>query len=305
MTEKYFDKFPTVTYANNKVVDITERVVLTDNTLKNPYIFYPYDMVVNERPDQFANRYYDDPYMSWVLYLTNQTIDPYYNWYLTEEELKNHMIAKYAGTNYPDYDVIARLQEKTKFYRNNWPGQAPITESTYTALPATLKKYWTPSTDQYGRILNYVRRQDDTVIDTNNIRTFTVSNTYSNSFVVDEIVTIFFDQDHIGRGQVCYSANTKDMVYIQHTSGSTAPDVELEIEIQPSSYIYGHESGVNTHFTAVANSAINLLPEEEIYFSPLSYYDYEVERNEQYKSILVIDKNYAKPLTQLIKKALE
>ena len=89
MAEKYFEKFPIVTYANNQAIDITERVIFTDNTLKNPYVFYTYDINHYERPDQFAYRYYGDQYYSWLLYLSNNITDPYYDWYIREDELNS------------------------------------------------------------------------------------------------------------------------------------------------------------------------------------------------------------------------
>ena len=97
MSERYFDKFPIITYANNQARDITERVVFTDNTLKNPYVFYPYTIETYERPDQFANRYYDDSFYSWLLYLSNSVVDPYYEWYLQEEELSELIQKKYLS----------------------------------------------------------------------------------------------------------------------------------------------------------------------------------------------------------------
>ena len=42
MPEKYFEKFNTIVYANTKAKDLTERVVITQKTLNNPYTFYPY-----------------------------------------------------------------------------------------------------------------------------------------------------------------------------------------------------------------------------------------------------------------------
>ena len=57
-----FDKFPQITYSNNVIVDITKRVTLLDRVSKNPYIFYPFKIESNERPDQLSNRYYNDPF---------------------------------------------------------------------------------------------------------------------------------------------------------------------------------------------------------------------------------------------------
>lgn len=84
--DRYFDKFPVINYSNNTIVDITKRVALLDKVSRNPYVFYPYDIVSDERADQLSSRYYEDSYKSWLLYLSNKITDPYYEWYLTEKE---------------------------------------------------------------------------------------------------------------------------------------------------------------------------------------------------------------------------
>ena len=68
--DKYFNNFPIITYNSKPAVDITKRVVMLNYALKNPYLFYPYEIIANERPDQFSNRYYEDQYKSWILYLS-------------------------------------------------------------------------------------------------------------------------------------------------------------------------------------------------------------------------------------------
>ena len=60
MPERYFEKFPVITYSNNQVVDITKRVTLLDRVSESPYVFYPYDISNAERADHFSHRYYED-----------------------------------------------------------------------------------------------------------------------------------------------------------------------------------------------------------------------------------------------------
>ena len=72
MAEKYFEKFPVITYSNNQVVDITKRVALLERVSSNPYVFYPYEITSNERADQLSTRYYGDAYRSWIFYISNK-----------------------------------------------------------------------------------------------------------------------------------------------------------------------------------------------------------------------------------------
>ena len=170
MPSRYFSNFPIIdNYFSANAVDITDRVIFTDSTLKNPYVFYPYDLNGLERADQFANRYYGDSYKAWMLYLGNQIIDPYYDWYLSDNDFSNFINLKYGN-----YQLA---QTKISYYENNWYNANPIAVNAFDALPNSLIKYWTPIYDVYNNINAYQRVQSNNSITTNGIRSYTVSNT--------------------------------------------------------------------------------------------------------------------------------
>ena len=110
MVERYFEKFPVISYSNNSVVDITKRAVLLDKVYNTPLAFFPYTIASEERADQFSYRYYEDPFQTWILYFSNKIVDPYYEWYLHENEFYDFMVKKYGSY----YDS----QQKVKYYRN-------------------------------------------------------------------------------------------------------------------------------------------------------------------------------------------
>lgn len=324
MTERYFEKFKQITYANAQCIDLTQRVVFSDNFLRNPYVFYPYELNYFERPDQFAYRYYDDQYYAWLLYLTNDVIDPYYDWYIPDNEFKDFIVKKYKS--------LELAQQKIKFYRNNWEQNNIISISEFNALPASLIRYWEPQYTVNGSVLNYMRKKEDIIVNTNNIRSYAVNNNVL--FINDEIVKIKFNS-HEGRGQVLsaipgteiipeldysyLSENNKkywepnpsdtrfyiqkQIINLQHTSGVTLANSTVLINNQ--SYLYGQESGTNAIFSAARSSANNFLPEEEVYYSPVTYYDYENEKNEYNKNIQVFDKPYAKGAAKSLKDLLK
>lgn len=332
MVERYFEKFPTITYGNTQVKDITERVIFTNNTLKNPYVFYPYTISQHERADQFAFRYYEDPYLSWLLYITNNVTDPYYEWYLDQDEFREFIAKKYGS--------IELAQSKIKYYRSNWENGDTMSISEYDALPAQLYRFWEPQYGVNGNVVSYARKKEDTIINTNNLRAYTVSNT---NFIKDEVCYINFDTFNQGRGQVVYANN--NLLILQHTSGVTLANSEVSIRtknfsltystldwryvtdpvyenldfgnmISPTtsvidygfdiiSHIIGSESGTNAEFTTAASYANNMLPEEAVYYSPVTYYDYENEINESRKSIQVLDSSYSYDVAKQLKELLK
>jgi hypothetical protein len=276
MADRYFDKFPLVRYSNNVVVDITRRVALLDRVSRNPYVFFPYDIEDNERPDQFSSRYYEDPYKSWLTYLGNKITDPYYEWYMQNNELNEYVEKKYGSV----YDA----QQKIKFYRNNWENQESISVSEYNALPFGSKNYWNPEYGSGSSVLQYVRKEIDWTVNTNKIMSYTVSNT---SFIKNEVCEVKINKDSLGKGQFINSAN--NIIYLQHVSGAFTDSVNLQLT--GNSYVYGTESGANTIITNISPIANNIPEEEIVYWKAITNYDYEIEKNEYNKSIRVIDKD--------------
>jgi hypothetical protein len=275
MPQKYFEKFPTITYSNNEVVDITKRVALLERVSSNPYVFYPYEISPFERADQLSARYYDDAYRSWLLYISNKVVDPYYEWYLHENEFYDYMTKKYGSF----YDS----QQKIKFYRNEWQNADEIDVSTYNALTVGQKNYWEPKLGVGNRVDGYVRKQVDWESNTNKVIKYTVSN--SNNYIIDEIVDVVFDRFNTGRGQVVATSNNS--LFLQHVSGQFY--TSETVSIAANSYVYGQESQSNMVFTDVLAVANNIAEEELVYWTPVTYYDFENEKNEFNKTIRVID----------------
>lgn len=278
MAQKYFDKFPVITYANNKVVDITKRVALLEKVSKNPYVFYPYEITDGERADQLSTRYYKDAYRSWMIYLTNKMIDPYYEWYLSDNEFYDFVDKKYGS--------YFLAETRVKYYINNWVNGDDVSVETYDSMIGNVKKYFEPVYSDGNVISSYKRKQEDWVINTNRIVAYTVSNT---NFVEDEVCIINFNGgQYTGRGQFV-SANS-NTVFIQHVSGDYIPHDQVTMD--GVLYIYGQQSSVNTVFTTANVVSNNISYEEDIYFKPVTYLEYEFERNEFNKSIRVIDSNF-------------
>ena len=290
-TNRYFSNFPIINYNNSPCVNITERVVFLNNSFKNPYVFYPYDITDNERPDQFANRYYNDPFKSWLLYLGNQITDPYYGWYLSVDDFNNFLINKYGS--------IQLAQTKIKYYENNWYQGGSLSLNAYDALAPNLLKYWQPNYDSFGNIIYYTRTQSTQTITTNSVRSYAVSNT---SFINDEICNIVFNNTNSGQGQILSINSSTNTIYIQHVSGTTLSN--SSVTITGSSYIYGQQSGVNTAFTTATDIQDNLATDEVVYWNPVTYYQYEDAKNQYNKSIIVLDNAYAANVANSLKTLL-
>jgi len=289
--DRYFENLPQITYANAQVVDITARAVLLERVSNNPLVFYPYDLSVFERPDQLAYRYYDDPYKSWMIYISNKIVDPYYEWYMSDNEFTDFLITKYGN--------VESCYDKIVYYRNNWAeSDVKLSPAAYKALTANLIEYWEPVYTSGNTISSYARKKTDWTINTNKIVKYTVSNS---QFTNNEIVNVQFSPTNKGTGQICYT--NASTIFVYHTTGVTVSN--STVTITANSYIYGRESKVNTAFSNSVAVVSNLAPEEEVYWKAVSIYDYETERNEYNKSVRLIDNRLSQQVVNELKNLMD
>ena len=101
----YFSKFPLMAYdmAGNKqyklLPDILRRVKLRAGIRSGAFLFDNYDVKDGERPEDIAFKYYGDPELHWVILMTNNITDRYYQWPLTQPQFQEHLKDKYGAGN--------------------------------------------------------------------------------------------------------------------------------------------------------------------------------------------------------------
>ena len=92
----YFRYFPTTTYMNRTVADITRRVKIIDDIRRDPYGFLPYTVTGDDRPEHIAQYYYGDVNKVWIVYLANSIVDPYTQWPMSNDNFDKTIRAKYT-----------------------------------------------------------------------------------------------------------------------------------------------------------------------------------------------------------------
>lgn len=151
---EYFKSFPLVRYDNNVMINITNRVAILNKIFSNRYAFYPYEVKNGMRADQVAERYYGDPDLVWLVYLSNNIVDPYHQWTMDEDTFNTHVIAKYGS--------VSEAQSRVAYYRVNWyEDNTSMSVSDFNDLPGNEKKYWEAELDQYNIPIAYVRKEMD------------------------------------------------------------------------------------------------------------------------------------------------
>ncbi len=101
----YFSRFPMMTYdiagdKNYKLLpDILRRVKLRSGLRSSSFMFEKYDVKDGENPEDVAFKWFGDPEYHWVILMTNNITDRYYQWPLSQPQFQEHLEDKYGLAN--------------------------------------------------------------------------------------------------------------------------------------------------------------------------------------------------------------
>jgi hypothetical protein len=121
----FFAKFPYLQYTldNGKtqqiVPDILRRLKLSDELKNNASFFDQYDIKDGETPEIVAARLYGNPELHWIILLTNDIIDPRFDWPLNYYNLIEYCKGKYGTDNiYKLHHYVNRQEYIVNGYRS-------------------------------------------------------------------------------------------------------------------------------------------------------------------------------------------
>jgi len=99
----FFKQFPKLLYpfddSREVVTDIFRRVAPRDKFIVNEFYLDKYSLQAGERPEDVAYKLYGDPEYHWILLLINNIIDPYNEWYYTDEQILRMVEQRYGAGN--------------------------------------------------------------------------------------------------------------------------------------------------------------------------------------------------------------
>jgi hypothetical protein len=151
---RYFQNFSTINYNGSIAIDITKRVAILNSIFGNRLAFYPYQVKDGIRPDQVAERYYGSTDFVWLVYMSNNIVDPYYEWPMDSMTFNDYIRDKYGS--------MEQARAKIVSYRVNWyEDTTKLNNTQYNNLPAYAKKYWTPAFDSNNLPMVYERKKID------------------------------------------------------------------------------------------------------------------------------------------------
>jgi hypothetical protein len=97
MTNVYFKNFPKITYLGKTITDITKFAKVLDKVKSYAVAYLTYTIKESERPEDVAYKVYGDADLYWIVLLVNSTMNPWYDWPLSEQELISYVLEKYES----------------------------------------------------------------------------------------------------------------------------------------------------------------------------------------------------------------
>ena len=97
----YFSKFPKGVYdikgdGNVKLVtDLMRRIKIRSKIRDEVSLYQTYDVPNGERPEHTAFKHFGDTELHWIILMTNDITDAYYDWPLSEQDFESYVNDKY------------------------------------------------------------------------------------------------------------------------------------------------------------------------------------------------------------------
>jgi hypothetical protein len=264
---RYFDRFPIVDYDGDIAKNILARVDFTEKTKRDIYSTFQFTLEEGfERPDLLSYNYYGSSKFDWMIYLTNNIVDPYYDYYKSAEDFKSYMETKY-GSN-------SNARSITLFYRLNWhEDERTITVQQYEALvadeTANARKYWKPKLTNTGAVIGYERIKEDWTVSTNKVLSLSLTVSPS-GFAVGDRVTQTSTEAYATVDYIDLENNT---LTVKHVNGT---------------FTVNEAEGIK-EITLISQN----IPEAETeYWYAVNAYEDEKETNELKRNVFVLKSSY-------------
>ena len=102
---RYFNSIPKISTSDNNgnsivLTNLLARVDIKQSLLRNPSLFYQYDLQEGDTPEIVAAKYYGDSYRYWLVLFANETMDPEWDWPLSSSQFDAYLKDKYGNISY-------------------------------------------------------------------------------------------------------------------------------------------------------------------------------------------------------------
>ena len=161
----YFSRFPMMIYDvkgndNYKLLpDILRRVKQRAGIKAGQFIFDSYDVMNGEKPEDIAYKWFGDAQLHWIILMTNNITDRYYQWPMTQPQFAEFLTDKYGAGNEDSahhYEVTQDSGRTSGQGPNDYSYKVEVNSDTDNATTITNREYEERQQDKYRsiRLLN-------------------------------------------------------------------------------------------------------------------------------------------------------
>lgn len=126
----YFSKFPAIFYTQDNnvslqiIADITRRITLSKELKDNNAFYDLYDVKDGETPEIVSARMYGNAQYHWIILLANDTVDPRFDWPLSQVNLVEYCRSKYGDSQI--YSTHHYIDTNGNEVNSNAPGATSV-----------------------------------------------------------------------------------------------------------------------------------------------------------------------------------
>jgi hypothetical protein len=144
---QYFDTLPKIIKTSDGVsilmTDLMARCSIIPEILKNPLLYYDYDVQDGDTPEIVAYKYYGNSYRYWIVLFANRITDPQWDWPMNSTVFGEFITNKYQSFN--PYSTTHHYEKNISQYDSNTQVTTVkniiIDENTYNSLNPSVVTY--------------------------------------------------------------------------------------------------------------------------------------------------------------------
>ena len=157
----YFSRFPLRVYdmkgdgVFKLLPDILRRVKLRSGIKAGAFIFTEYDVRDGEKPEDVAVKWFGDPEYHWVILMTNNITDRFYEWPMTQPQFQNFIEDKYGIASIDSihhYEITQTSGRTTSNGPNDYSHLVECNSDEDGASPVTNREYEQRLQDKFRSI---------------------------------------------------------------------------------------------------------------------------------------------------------
>lgn len=290
----YFSNFPKILYSTSLGVpnpkaatNIIAKLNFLSQTINNTSIFYDYSVKDGERPEDIAAKMYKDPQKHWIILLSNNITDPQYDWVLSMSAFEDYINKKYSSVTFS--------LDPNETYSNTYA----VGETVFQG----------PSVDKADCIGTVVSSNNTaktlTIKFADQIFANSVNVTGASSNVTHKVVGVTYNNDGYN-----WASNTTSHYQVTEISYNSIDKKKTttKYKVSANDYNWATDAVINRNTNTSYSNSYPLVDGStltiETAVAPKSYYDYELELNEDKRKIIIIKPSYVPSIESELKKLL-